>query len=120
MTTSTDARPADDGRPTLTTDRQHELTGQRRVVASVEQDRARAARWAPRSPASGWGASAVADTLAGTLKPDYEQRVSKATGVLTRLGSVMVEDLDTAAGGFGWWHGYTNARRIGLIIEYCV
>lgn len=52
------------------------------------------------------------------LKPDYELRVSKATGVLTRLGSVMVDDLDTAAGGFGWWHGYTDTRRIGLTSEY--
>ena len=66
----------------------------------------------------GWGASTVADILAGMLKPDYEQRVSKAPGVLTRLSSVMVDGLDTAGGGFGWWHGYTEARRIGLISEY--
>ena len=52
------------------------------------------------------------------LKPDYEQRVSKATGVLTTRGSVMVDDLNAAAGGFGWWHGHTDARRIGLISEY--
>ena len=56
--------------------------------------------------------------LAGMLKPDYGQRVSKTTGVLTRLVAVMVDDLDTAAGGFGWWHGYTEARRIGSITEY--
>lgn len=48
------------------------------------------------------------------------QHVSKATDDLTRLGSVMVDDLDTAAGRFVSWRGYTDAWRMPLINELLV
>lgn len=49
---------------------------------------------------------------------EYELRVGAGTDALEQLLVEMEADLDVERGGIGWWHGYTDARRIALISEY--
>jgi hypothetical protein len=49
---------------------------------------------------------------------DYEKTVRPAITRSSELFDAMLGDLDEDRGGFGWWHGYLDARRICLISEY--
>ena len=37
---------------------------------------------------------------------------------MSALARQMLDDLDPTDGGFGWWAGYMDQRRIALISEY--
>lgn len=48
----------------------------------------------------------------------HEASVQPATLAVQRLYDEMDGDLDLENGGFVWWHGYTDAKRVTLISEY--
>jgi hypothetical protein len=50
--------------------------------------------------------------------PTFEDRVLAATSVTSALAVRMHEELDPTKGGFGWWSGYMDPRRIALLSEY--
>ncbi|MBB5785593.1 hypothetical protein [Jiangella mangrovi] len=49
---------------------------------------------------------------------EYERNVSTAVGAVNELSQMMLSDLDIERGGFGWWHGYLDWKRVALISEY--
>ncbi|GAW48099.1 MULTISPECIES: hypothetical protein [unclassified Nocardioides] len=48
----------------------------------------------------------------------WEDRVEPGTKAAGALLSAMHADLDDVLGGFGWWSGYTDQRRVALLSEY--
>jgi hypothetical protein len=49
-----------------------------------------------------------------------DRKVSGAVHIASVLYDEMVADLDIVNYGFGWWHGYMDARRNALVAEYLI
>jgi hypothetical protein len=57
----------------------------------------------------------------GNELEDYEKRVQSATDALDTFAGQLFEELDVVnGGGFRWWKGYCDWRRLALLADYLI